>query len=279
MATVCRCGQGRCLWREAGREEGIMILVIDVGNTNMTLGVYEKEELLATFRIMTKMPRTSDEYGVLITQILLNRGIKATDLEGSIVASVVPDVMHALMGALVRYTRTRPMSVGPGMKTGIRIVTEDPRAIGADRIVDAVAAYEKYGGPVLVLDFGTATTYDLITEKGEFAAGITAPGMGISSEALWTQAAKLPKIEIRKPKSILAQETITSMQAGLVYGQIGQTEYIIKKVKEESGLKSLKVVATGGLGRLIAQETDAIDIYDSHLTMEGLRILYEKNRK
>ncbi|WP_251206280.1 type III pantothenate kinase [Acetatifactor aquisgranensis] len=256
-----------------------MILVIDVGNTNMVLGVYEKEELRATFRIMTKMPRTSDEYGVLITQILLNRGIEAESLEGAIVASVVPDVMHALMGALVRYTKTRPMSVGPGMKTGIRIITEDPRAIGADRVVDAVAAYEKYGGPVLVLDFGTATTYDLITEKGEFAAGITAPGMGISSEALWTQAAKLPKIEIRKPKTILAQETISSMQAGLVYGQIGQTEYIVRKVKEESGIRKLKVVATGGLGRLIAQETDAIDIYDSHLTMEGLRILYEKNKK
>ena len=256
-----------------------MILVIDVGNTNMTLGVYDGEELLATFRITTKLPRTSDEYGVLLTQMLKNRGIEADGLEGSIVASVVPDVMHSLKGALVRYTRTRPMSVGPGVKTGIRIVTEDPRAIGADRIVDAVAAYEKYGGPVLVLDFGTATTYDLITEKGEFAAGITAPGMRISSEALWTQAAKLPKIEIRKPKSILAQETISSMQAGLVYGQIGQTEYIIKKVKEESGLKQLKVVATGGLGRLIAEETEAIDIYDSYLTLEGLRIIYEKNRK
>lgn len=148
-----------------------MILVIDVGNTNMTLGVYDGEELLATFRITTKLPRTSDEYGVLLTQMLKNRGIEADGLEGSIVASVVPDVMHSLKGALVRYTRTRPMSVGPGVKTGIRIVTEDPRAIGADRIVDAVAAYEKYGGPVLVLDFGTATTYDLITEKGEFAAG------------------------------------------------------------------------------------------------------------
>lgn len=255
-----------------------MILVIDVGNTNMTLGVYQGEELRATFRMMTKTPRTSDEYGVVITQLLANRGIDASDLEGSIVASVVPDVMHSLMGALVRYTGTKPVNVGPGIKTGIRIVTEEPRAIGADRIVDAVAAYEKYGGPVLVLDFGTATTYDLITAKGEFAAGITAPGMRISSEALWTQAAKLPKIEIRKPKSILAQETITSMQAGLVYGQIGQTEYIIKRVKEESGLDNLKVVATGGLGRLIADETKAIDIYDSSLTLDGLRILYGKNR-
>ncbi len=256
-----------------------MILVIDVGNTNMTIGVYQREELKATFRMMTKTPRTSDEYGVLIIQLLKNKGIEATELEGSIVASVVPDVMHSLLGALVRYTGTKPVNVGPGIRTGIRIVTEEPRAIGADRIVDAVAAYEKYGGPVLVLDFGTATTYDLITEKGEFTAGITAPGIRISSEALWTQAAKLPNIEIRKPKSILAQETITSMQAGLVYGQIGQTEYIIKKVKEESGLQNLKVVATGGLGRLIADETDAIDIYDSSLTLDGLRIIYEKNRK
>ncbi len=256
-----------------------MLLVIDVGNTNMTMGVYEGGKLASTFRIMTKTPRTSDEYGILITQLLQNKGIEAMSLEGSIVASVVPDVMHSLLGGLVRYTKTRPMNVGPGMKTGIRIITEDPRAIGADRIVDAVAAYEKYGGPVRVLDFGTATTYDLITEAGEFAAGITAPGIRISSEALWTQAAKLPNIEIRKPKSILAQETISSMQAGLVYGQIGQTEYIVRKVKEESRLKDLKVVATGGLGRLIANETDAIDIYDSFLTLDGLNIIYEKNRR
>ncbi len=256
-----------------------MILVVDVGNTNMTLGVYREKELLATFRITTKTARTSDEYGVLITQMLQNRGIVATELEGSIVSSVVPDVMHSLMGALVRYTDTKPMQVGPGVKTGIRIITEDPRAIGADRIVDAVAAYEKYGGPVLVLDFGTATTYDLITENGEFAAGITAPGIRISSEALWTQAAKLPNIEIKKPKSILAQETISSMQAGLVYGQIGQTEYIIRQVKVESGIENLKVVATGGLGRLIAEETEAIDIYDASLTLDGLRIIYEKNCK
>lgn len=254
-----------------------MILVIDVGNTNMTFGVYEGQKLMATFRLTTKTPRTSDEYGIVITQLLRNQGIEAMGLEGSIVASVVPDVMHSLNSALARYTDTKPVNVGPGIKTGIRIITEDPRAIGADRIVDAVSAYEKYGGPVLVLDFGTATTYDLVNAAGEFAAGITAPGIRICSEALWTQAAKLPNIEIRKPKSILAQETITSMQAGLVYGQIGQTEYIIKKVKEESGIENLKVVATGGLGRLIADETSAIDIYDSSLTLDGLRILYQKN--
>ena len=256
-----------------------MILVIDVGNTNMTLGVYSGDRLEATFRLMTKTPRTSDEYGVMLTQLLKNYGIEAKTLEGTVIASVVPDVMHSFTSAIIRYTETKPLIVGPGIKTGIKVVTEDPRAIGADRIVDAVAAYEKYGGPVLVLDFGTATTYDLITEKGEFAAGITAPGIRISSEALWKQTAKLPNIEIKKPKSILAQETISSMQAGLMYGQIGQTEYIIKKVKEESGLSDLKVVATGGLGRSIADETDSIDIYDSALTLEGLRMIYDKNRK
>ena len=212
-----------------------MLLVIDVGNTNVTFGVYEGQELKLTFRMTTKIPRTSDEYGVMITQVLENNEIDKGQIDGCIVASVVPDVMHSLTSAIMRYLKLEPLVVGPGVKTGIKILTENPRAIGADRIVDAVGAYEKYGGPVLVLDFGTATTYDLVTEDGSFAAGITAPGIRISSEALWTQTAKLPNIEIKKPKSILAQETISSMQAGLVYGQIGQTEYIIKKVREESG--------------------------------------------
>lgn len=256
-----------------------MILVIDVGNTNMTYGVYDGEELKASFRMMTKTPRTSDEYGVMITQLLTARQIQTEQIEGTIVASVVPDVMHSLTGGINRYIGTKPLIVGPGVKTGIKVVTENPRAIGADRIVDAVAAYEKYGGPVLVLDFGTATTYDLVTEDGNFAAGITAPGIRISSEAMWKQTAKLPNVEIKKPKSILAQETITSMQAGIVYGQIGQTEYIIRKVREESGIKNLRTVATGGLGRLISEETDAIDVYDSALTLDGLRIIYDKNRR
>ncbi len=256
-----------------------MILAIDVGNTNMTFGVYQGEKLKGTFRMMTKTPRTSDEYGVMLIQLLKNHKIDPQQLEGSVIASVVPGIMHSLLGAVTRYLHTRPLIVGPGVKTGIRIVTEDPKAIGADRIVDAVAAYLKYGGPVLVLDFGTATTYDLITEDGRFTAGITAPGIRISSEALWKQAAMLPNIEIKKPKSILAQETVSSMQAGLMYGQIGQTEYIIKKVKEESGLADLKVVATGGLGRTIAEETDSIDIYDRTLTLDGLRMIYEKNRR
>lgn len=256
-----------------------MILVIDVGNTNLTIGIYDKDELAATFRLTTKIPRTSDEFGIIITQLLAGKGIDIGSIEGSIISSVVPDVMHALTGAVARYTGTNSIIVGPGVKSGIRIITEDPRSIGADRIVDAVAAYEKYGGPVLVIDFGTATTYDLVTKNGEFSAGITAPGIRICSEALWKQTAKLPNIEIKKPKSILAQETISSMQAGLVYGQIGQTEYIIRKVREESGLDDIKVVATGGMGRLIADETDEIDVYDSSLTLEGLKIIYYKNCK
>jgi len=256
-----------------------MLLVIDVGNTNITFGVYEKELMLATFRIMSKMPRTSDEYGVLICNLLDSNNVKVSDIEGAIIASVVPNVMHSLTGAVVKYIKRNPLIVGPGVKTGIKIVTENPREIGPDRIVDAVAAYEKYGGPVLVLDFGTATTYDYVTADGCFAAGITAPGIRISAKALWEDTAKLPEIEIAKPKSIMAQETISSMQAGLVYGQIGQTEYIIRKVKEETGIEDLKVVATGGLGRIISDETDMINIYDAWLTLDGLKIIYEKNRK
>lgn len=255
-----------------------MILVMDVGNTNITCGVYGDREMKATFRMTTKTPRTSDEYGVMISQLLGARGIKAQAIEGMAVASVVPDVMHSLLGGISRYVTSQILIVGPGTKTGIRITTEDPRTIGADRIVDAVAAYEKYGGPSLVIDFNTATTYDYVTGEGNFAAGITAPGIRISSEALWRETAKLPNIEIKKPKSILAQETISSMQAGLVYGQIGQTEYIINKVKEETGIPDMKVIATGGLGRLIAEETDAIDFYDPYLTLDGLRIIYDKNR-
>ncbi|MCR5501712.1 MAG: type III pantothenate kinase [Lachnospiraceae bacterium] len=255
-----------------------MLLVIDVGNTNITFGVYNGKELVTTFRMMSKLSRTSDEFGITIREMLRNNDVEEKSITGTIIASVVPNVMHALTGAVVRYLNCEPLIVGPGVKTGIRIITENPREIGADRIVDAVAAYEKYGGPVLVLDFGTATTYDLVTADGEFAAGITAPGIRISAKALWEDTAKLPEIEIKKPKSILAQETISSMQAGLVYGQIGQTEYIIEQVKKETGYQDLKVVATGGLGSIICSETDRIDVYDRELTIEGLRIIYEKNQ-
>ena len=256
-----------------------MILVIDVGNTNITCGVYRGNELATTFRMSTHSIRTSDEYGMDLLELLRINKIGREALTGVAVASVVPKLMHALVGALRRYLHLEPIIVGSGIKTGIKITSENPKEIGPDRIVDVVAAYEKYGGPVLVLDFGTATTYDLVTQDGCFGVGITAPGIRISAKALWEDTAKLPEVEIKKPESILARETVSSMQAGLVYGQIGQTEYIIEQVKKETGYRDLKVVATGGLGRIIADETNKIDVYDSSLTLDGLRILYEKNRR
>ena len=256
-----------------------MLLVVDVGNTNTNFGVYEGENLQVMFKLTSKLSRTSDEFGTSITELLKLNNIDKEKITGVCIASVVPNVMHSLIAATERYLGCKPLIVGPGTKTGIKIKTDNPRELGADRIVDAVAAYHKYGGPVLVLDFGTATTYDLITEDGSFVVGITAPGIRISAKALWEDTAKLPEIEIRKPASILATETVSSMQAGLVYGQIGQTEYIIEKVKEESGLKELKVVATGGLGKIISDETKKIDVYDKFLTLEGLRLIYEKNHR
>ena len=256
-----------------------MLLTIDVGNTNITLGVFENETLKGTFRMTTKRSRTSDEYGFNICGILEHRNIMPQDIKDVIIASVVPDIMHSLTSGIIKYLNIKPIIVSAGIKTGIRIVTENPKEIGPDRIVDAVAGYEQYGGPIIVVDFGTATTYDLIGEKGTFEAGITAPGIETAGRSLWGGAAMLPAIEIRKPKYILAQETISSMQAGLVYGAIGQTEYIVQKIKEECGYDNIKVVATGGLGKIIADETDCIDIYDPDLTLTGLRLIYNKNRK
>ncbi|MDR2546156.1 MAG: type III pantothenate kinase [Lachnospiraceae bacterium] len=256
-----------------------MILAIDVGNTNIVCGVWaSSDELRTTFRLTTKQARTSDELGMAFSDLLHINQIDKSKITGAIVASVVPGIMHSLMRSISRYVGVTPLVVGPGIKTGLKIVTENPREIGADRIVDAVAGYELYGGPILVIDFGTATTYDLVTADGSFAAGITAPGIRLSANALWEGTAKLPEVEIKKPPSILAQETISSIQAGLVYGQIGQTEYIIQQVKKETGYDDLKVVATGGIGRIIAEECTAIEVYDRHLTLAGLRIIYNKNR-
>lgn len=256
-----------------------MILTIDVGNTNITCGVFDKDEIVATFRITTKMPRTSDEYGMMLCSLLEKNNLSVEDIKDAIICSVVPNVMHSLQGALVKYFHITPLVVEAGIRTGIRIVTPNPAQIGADRIVDAVAAYEIYGGPVLVIDFGTATTYDFVDENGAFLGGITAPGIRISARALWEDAAKLPEIEIKKPDNILGKDTISSMQSGLVYGQIGQTEYIIQKVKEEVGIKDAKVIVTGGLGRIIANETKYVDVYDPHLTLRGIYLVYKKQNR
>ena len=254
-----------------------MLLVIDVGNTNITLGVFEKEKLEATFRMTAKQPRTSDEYGIKLCTLLEHRGFDIEEIDAVIVSSVVPDIMHSLGSAIIKYFHIKPLIVSPNLETGLQINTENPKDMGPDRIVDAVAAYEKYGGPVIVIDFGTATTYDVVSEKGVFEGGVISPGIRTSARALWGGASMLPEIEIKKPESILAKETVSSMQGGLVFGYIGQTEYIVNKIKK-AGFADAKVVATGGLGNIIVSETDVVDIYDPELTLEGLRIIYEKNK-
>ena len=254
-----------------------MLVVVDVGNTNITLGVYNEDELIANFRLTTKLQRTSDEFGIALFSFFQTKNINPQDVEDVLISSVVPKIMHSLTNAIRKYFNIEPIIVGPGIKTGISIKTENPKELGADRIVDIAAAYHIYGGPTLVIDFGTATTYDYVNEFGEFEFGVTSPGIEICAQALWTQAAKLPEIEIKKPESIVCRNTITSMQGGLVYGYIGQTEYIIKKVKE-AVRKDIKVIATGGLGRIIYNETDMIDVYDPDLAFKGMKVIYHKNK-
>lgn len=254
-----------------------MLLVIDVGNTHITLGVFEGKELKATFRTTAKQPRTSDEYGIQLCDLLEHKDFDIKEIKDVIVSSVVPDVMHSLGSAIIKYFGVKPL-VPSTLDMGLRINTEHPKEIGPDRIVDAVAAYEKYGGPVIVIDFGTATTYDVVTADGVFEGGVISPGIRTSARALWGGAAMLPEIEIKRPESVIAKETVSSMQGGLVYGYIGQTEYIVKKIKA-AGYENAKVVATGGLGNIIVPETDVIDVYDPQLTLEGLRLIYEKYQR
>lgn len=256
-----------------------MFFAIDVGNTNIKIGIFDGKNLITTFRMNSQIVHTTDEYGLMLKQIPEVQGIDLTKIEGAIISSVVPKVMESLHNAIVKYFGIKPIIVGPGIKTGIKLTSSNPKEVGADRLVDVVSGYEKYGGPLLVIDFGTATTYNLVTADGSFSVGITAPGVKISAKALWEDAAKLPEIEIKKPSSILATETVTSMQAGLIYGQIGATKYIIEQVKKEMGYDNLKVVATGGMGSIISLEVEEIDYYDINLTIDGLRILYEKNTK
>ncbi len=253
-----------------------MLFAIDAGNTNITIGLFDEKKLLKTFRMTTKTERTSDEYGVFLCDWLLFNGYKREDIDRVAISSVVPDIMHSLVSGIIKMFDVQPLIVGPGIKTGIRISIPNPKELGADRLVDAVAAYEMYGGPVIVVDFGTATTHDLVLEDGTFYAGVTAPGIRLSANALWKGTAKLPEVEIRKVDTILGRDTVSSMQAGIYYGYIGQTEYIIKKLKEESGLGDIKVVATGGLGKLISEATDIINVYNPELTLHGLRIIYDK---
>lgn len=256
-----------------------MLLVVDIGNTNITIGLYDRDSLIGNYRLTTWFKRTSDEYGFMILNFLMSSHVSAEQINDVIISSVVPKIMHSFTNSIRKYIGKEPILVEPGIKTGISIKTENPKKVGADRIVDLVGCYYSYRGNALVIDFGTATTFDYISKDGVFKYGVTAPGIGISAEALSSQCAKLPEIEIEKPKSILATETITSMQAGLVYGYIGSVEYIIQKFKEELHCDDMLVVATGGLGKIIAQNTDMIDIYDRDLTFKGLKLIYDKNKK
>jgi type III pantothenate kinase len=257
-----------------------MLLTVDIGNTNITMAlIHEDDRIAGTFRVTTKAQRTSDEYGMTLMEFCRNTKVNVEDIKDVIISSVVPKVMHSFNNSIRKYIKKEPIIVGPGIKTGISIKTDFPKEVGADKIVDAAAVYHLYGGNAIVVDFGTATTFDYINEKGEFLYNVILPGLEISAQALWQQAAKLPEIEIVKPASILAKNTDTSMRAGVVYGYIGSTEYIISKMKEEIGRDDIKVYATGGLGRVIYNETDMIDLYEPDLAFKGMKIIYDKNKK
>lgn len=254
------------------------ILAVDVGNTTTEFGLYNGDELINSYRFITKQERTSDEVAFFIKDFLDANGLVFADIKDAIISSVVPQINYTLTSTFIKYMGITPLMVGPGVKTGINIKTEDPREVGADRIIDALAAYEIYGGPCIVVNFGTATRFDYVDETGAFRYAITCPGIKISADALWTKAAKLPEIEIVKPDTILVANTITSMQAGLVYGYIGQTEYIVKQIRKETGTNA-KTVVTGGYAKVIVPHTDVLDIHDPLLTMKGLKLLYDKNRR
>lgn len=256
-----------------------MLMTVDIGNTNMTIALFDENTIKATFRLTTKTIRTSDEYGSNLINFMHAFDIHVNSIEDVIISSVVPKIMHSFTNSIRKYIHKEPIIIGPGLKTGISIRTDDPRAVGADRIVDLAGCIANYGGNALVIDFGTATTYDYISEDGIFQYGVTAPGIEISAKALWTQAAKLPEIEIKKPDTILAKNTITSMQAGIVYGYTGQCEYIINEFKKALGINDMKVIATGGLGRIIYNNTELIDIYDPDLTFKGLKTIYDRNKQ
>lgn len=254
-----------------------MLLVIDIGNTNIVLGMYDGENLKFHWRVATDRNKTEDEYGMLVRSLFVSVGLSFEQVEGVIISSVVPPLNFAMERMCNKYFKKKPLVVGPGIKTGLNIKYEYPREIGADRIVNAVAAIHYYGTPLVVVDFGTATTFCYIDEQGQYWGGLIAPGIGISTEALVSRAAKLPRIEIAKPPSVVGRNTINAMQSGIYYGFVGQVEGIVRRINAEYKSQP-KVVATGGLATLIANETDCIHIVDPHLTLKGLRLIYERNK-
>ncbi|HSQ33426.1 MAG TPA: type III pantothenate kinase, partial [Peptostreptococcaceae bacterium] len=229
--------------------------------------------------ISTDKEKTSDEYGVLINNLFQFDGLNLKDVSDVIISSVVPNVMHSLENFSIKYCKKQPLIVGPGVKTGLNIKYDNPKQVGADRIVNAVAGIEKYGTPLIIIDFGTATTFCAISEKGEYLGGTIAPGIKISSEALFQRASKLPKVELAKPGMAICKNTVSAMQSGIIYGYVGLVDKIVDMMKTEFKNQDVKVIATGGLSSLIASETDRIDSVDKFLTLEGLRIIYDKNRE
>lgn len=259
-----------------------MILLVDVGNTNIVLGLYEKSKKLESWRISTDLKKTSDEYSIQVTQLFMQKGWNTKDVNGVIISSVVPNIMYSLESMIRKSFGIEPLVVGPGIRTGINIKYDNPKEVGADRIVNAVAAHYKYKKDLILIDFGTATTFCALTKEANYLGGCITPGIRISTDALFERAAKLPRVELEAPRNIICKDTVSSMQAGIIYGYIGQVEYIIKQMKKEmidSGCAEPLVVATGGLAVLVAKYTNYIDLVESDLTLEGLRIIYEKNRE
>ena len=253
-----------------------MLLVIDVGNTNIVLGIFKGKELMDHWLVSTDRLRTTDEYGVLIRNLFYLNGVNSDEIDAIIISSVVPPVMPTLERMCQRYFGLTPLVIGPGVKTGMDIKYDNPREVGADRIVNAVAAYEKFGGPVIIIDFGTATTFCAVDKKGTYLGGAICPGIGISTDALVQRTAKLPRIEVVSTDKVICRNTVESMQAGVFYGFVGQVDGIVARMRKELGCKA-KVVATGGLAVIVAPATDAIDVVEPMLTLEGLRIIYDRN--
>jgi type III pantothenate kinase len=253
------------------------VLLFDVGNTNIVLGIYEDGEMIINWRLSTAHHRTADEYAMIIRDLCRYEEVDISIVDAVVISSVVPPLMMALEEMSLKYFGVKPIVVGPGIKTGIQIRYENPREVGADRIVNAIAAYELYGGPVIIVDFGTATTFCAVDEDGDYLGGAITPGIGISTEALFQKAAKLPRVELTKPKNIIGKTTISSMQAGIIYGYAGQVEAIVRRMKKEMGGKP-KVIATGGLAQLISEEAKCIDIIDPFLTVKGLWFVYQRNK-